>query len=89
VPDEIRRVDFYVAVPDKPGEGARVLAGRARMVSTLGDLVAFEAFAGGTFHIGRLADLHEPKLIQCLKESGAVCDSSNGHAGKTHFLPPW
>lgn len=27
MPDEIRRVDyFYVAVPDKPGEGARVLA---------------------------------------------------------------
>jgi hypothetical protein len=27
VPDEIRRIDYYyVTVPDKPGEGARVLA---------------------------------------------------------------
>jgi len=38
VPDQIRRIDyFYLTVPDKPGEGARVLAAlRAAGVNLLG-----------------------------------------------------
>jgi len=42
--DQIRRVDyFYVEVPDKPGEGARVLAG---LKESGVDLLNFTAFPG-------------------------------------------
>jgi hypothetical protein len=42
VPDEIRRVDyFYVTVPDKPGEAARVLAALERAGVNLLGVSAF------------------------------------------------
>jgi hypothetical protein len=42
VPDEIRQIDyFYVAIPDKPGEGARVLASLYRAGINLLGVSAF------------------------------------------------